>query len=134
VALLHRDVSPVLLAAQLGAEEARIAADLHFGRYDAATLLLERLVREHPLREPLYEQLMTALLAKGRRADALDVYRRARQTLRAELGLDPGPELEAAHGRALADPLTAVPTEEPARASFRPRPGSSPAARGSSTR
>ncbi|MFD2766533.1 AfsR/SARP family transcriptional regulator [Micromonospora eburnea] len=54
---------------------------------------LTRLVAEHPLRERLRGQLMTALNAVGRTAEALEVYRAGRRRMADELGLEPGAEL-----------------------------------------
>ena len=48
---------------------------------------------EDPLREHRWYLLALALYRSGRQADALGAVRRARHTLREELGLDPGPEL-----------------------------------------
>ena len=55
---------------------------------------LERLVVEHPYRERLRGQHMLALYRAGRQADALQAYSNARATLDADLGLEPGPELQ----------------------------------------
>ncbi|MEO1063526.1 MAG: BTAD domain-containing putative transcriptional regulator [Actinomycetota bacterium] len=55
---------------------------------------LEALVAADPLRERPWALLMTAYSRSGRRADALDAYQRARRTLAAELGIDPGAELQ----------------------------------------
>lgn len=49
---------------------------------------LERLVREHPLRERLWQYLMTARYRLGRHAEALEAYRNAWEAF-AELGLEP---------------------------------------------
>ena len=80
---------------RLAALETRIDADLDLGRHAALIGELEALVMRHPARERLAAQLMVALYRSGRQADALDVYRRARAHLDAELGLEPGVELRA---------------------------------------
>jgi YVTN family beta-propeller protein len=79
---------------RLAVLEDRIDGDLAAGRCAQLVPELERLVAEHPLRERMHGQLMRALYASGRQADALEAYRRARRTLDEELGLTPGPELQ----------------------------------------
>ena len=84
---------------QLAALEERIEADLARGRHAELVPELERLVREHPLRERLRAQLMLALYRSGRQSEALETYQQARRMLLTELGLEPSPrlrELEAA--------------------------------------
>jgi DNA-binding SARP family transcriptional activator len=71
------------------AEEARAAADLRLGRAHAAILRLEPLTRAHPLREGPHAQLIVASYRAGLRTEALEVYRRYREHLREELGLEP---------------------------------------------
>jgi DNA-binding SARP family transcriptional activator len=78
---------------RLAALEARIDADLALGRHGDLVTELDRLVAQHPLREYPHGQLMLALYRCGRQADALAVYRRARERLAAELGLEPSPGL-----------------------------------------
>jgi YVTN family beta-propeller protein len=78
---------------RLVALEERIEADLDLGRHDRLVPELEALVREHPYREGLRRQLMVALYRSGRQADALATYRKGRETLRDELGLEPDREL-----------------------------------------
>src|SRR6185369_339648 len=73
--------------------EARNDADLELGRADAVLAGLEPGADDAPLRERLVEQRMRALYAAGRHAEALAVYREARQRLDGELGLQPGPAL-----------------------------------------
>jgi len=78
---------------RLVATEQRIEAELELGHHAEVGPELEALVAEHPLRERLRGQLMVALYRSGRHADALDVYRRGRQVLKDELGLEPSPFL-----------------------------------------
>ncbi len=79
---------------RLAVLEARIEADLACGRHAELVPELTTLVRAHPLRERLRALLMLALYRSGRQAEALEAYADARQTLVAELGLEPGPELQ----------------------------------------
>ena len=78
---------------RLTAVECRVDADLASGRHDALVGELEVLVRQHPFRERLWGQLITALYRCGRQADALSAYQRASTALREELGLEPRNEL-----------------------------------------
>lgn len=74
----------------------RIAADVCCGRGSAVVVELQELCARHPLRETIHEQLMLALCAAGRRAEALDAYARARRILVDDVGVEPGPALRAA--------------------------------------
>lgn len=76
--------------------------ELRQGRHHELIGELTALVQEHPLRERLWSQLVLALYRDGRRGDALAACRRARATLAAELGLDPGPELRRLEAAVLA--------------------------------
>src|SRR5689334_10930942 len=87
---------------RLAAVEDRIDADLALGRHQALTGELERLAGEYPLRERLHGQLMLALYRCGRQAEALAAYRRVRNLLAGELGIDPGEPLQRLHGSVLA--------------------------------
>jgi predicted ATPase len=78
---------------RLAAVEGRIEADIALGLHAEVTGELESLVAEYPLRERLWRLLVLALYRAERQADALAAYRRARDMLAAELGLDPGEEL-----------------------------------------
>jgi YVTN family beta-propeller protein len=94
----------------LDAVEERIDADLALGRHAHLVPELETLVREHPLREQLRRQLMLALYRSGRQAEALETYRRGRTGLVAELGLEPGPELQRLERQILShDPALQAP-------------------------
>ncbi|GAA0251210.1 BTAD domain-containing putative transcriptional regulator [Cryptosporangium japonicum] len=97
---------------RLVARERLAAARLERGEHDAVAAELAALVAQHPLREALRGVYLRALYAAGRRAEALDSYADLRNHLADELGLDPGPELVALHGRLLAQDaaLSPVPT------------------------
>jgi DNA-binding SARP family transcriptional activator len=103
---------------RLVALEDRNEADLRLGRHRELVAELEGLVREHPLRERLWAQLLIALYRAGRQADALLAYQRARSILVEELGIDPGAELRRLQAAVLAqDPgLDLPPTAEAAAA------------------
>ena len=66
--------------------EQRFDAELALGRHAALLAELEALVWDHPLRERLRGQLMLALYRAGRQAEALEVYRRTRESLVDEFG------------------------------------------------
>src|SRR5690348_11874902 len=100
---------------RLAALEARIDADLALGRHDALTAELEQLAAEHPLRERLHGQLMVALYRCDRQAEALAAYRRARDLLADELGIDPGESLERLHSAVLPHDRPPGPGRRPAR-------------------
>ena len=86
---------------RLSATEDAMQAELARGRHTELAGDLERLVRDHPLRERLRGQLMLALYRSGRQAEALEAYRDARATLVDELGVEPGRELQELHRRIL---------------------------------
>jgi YVTN family beta-propeller protein len=94
-----------LVEMRLSALEGRIDADLAGGRSTVLVGELEALVKTYPLRERLHGQLMLACYRAGRQADALDAYRRARQYLAEELGVEPGRALrELEHAILVQDP------------------------------
>ncbi|HYQ68758.1 MAG TPA: BTAD domain-containing putative transcriptional regulator [Actinophytocola sp.] len=87
---------------RLGALEERMHAELELGRHAGVVDELHRLADEHPLRERLWTLLMLAAYRCGRRAQALDAYRRARDVLVAELGVEPSTELRDLHRAIIA--------------------------------
>ena len=122
------------LAAAAGLEELRVAAleervalSSATGAVADAVAGARDLVGRWPLRERPVEILMRALHADGRTGEALGAYRRHRELVAEELGLDPGPvlrELEA--GILREDPSLAGPARpgaEPARSPAEPALG-----------
>lgn len=87
---------------RLATVERRAELALVLGRHTDVVAELSGLVVEHPLREGLRALLMTALHHGGRQAEALEVFRDARQVLADELGIEPGPALREAHRQVLA--------------------------------
>jgi DNA-binding SARP family transcriptional activator len=57
-----------------------------------------------PLHEPVQAGVIAALGAAGQRAEALSWFRTVRSRLVQDLGIDPGPALQAAHRQVLAQP------------------------------
>ncbi|WP_405967905.1 tetratricopeptide repeat protein [Streptomyces sp. NBC_00015] len=82
---------------RLSAVQDRVEADLLLGTGPDPVPELRGLLTAHPLSERLYGQLMRALHAGGRPAEALTVFEEARRVLAEELGADPSPELAALH-------------------------------------
>lgn len=80
---------------------AKAEAEIACGRAVAVTTELEALTAEHPYREPLWVQLITAYYLADRQSDALAAYRRVKQTLADDLGIDPGQNLRALNDRIL---------------------------------
>jgi DNA-binding SARP family transcriptional activator len=91
---LWRGPAPGLDDRRLAAVEDRIDSDLALGRHAQVVAELETLVTAHPLRERLRGQLMLALYRSGRQADALEQYRKTRETLVDQLGIEPSEELQ----------------------------------------
>lgn len=92
--------SPAIAAARSGLAEERLAAlERHAELAPARSVIGELVphVAEHPLRESLRAVLVRALHRAGREADALEVFEEGRSLLAEWLGVDPGPELRAAH-------------------------------------
>jgi predicted ATPase/DNA-binding SARP family transcriptional activator len=91
---------------RLAAIEDRIEADLALGSGAELVPEIDELATAHPLRERIAGQLMRALYAAGRQADALGVFEDARQRLASTLGVDPSPALAAVHLAVLRGELT----------------------------
>jgi DNA-binding SARP family transcriptional activator len=83
---------------RLALTERQAEARLALGLVAQAVPDLQAHTGAHPWREEAWRLLALALYRSGRQAEALDVIRRARSLLAAELGLDPGPALAALEG------------------------------------
>lgn len=88
--------------ARMQAIELRIEAYLELGREMDVLPELRALAVNHPLHEGLHSRLMLALHRAGRRHEALETYRRLREALSRELGLEPCAALQRLHRSLLA--------------------------------
>jgi predicted ATPase/DNA-binding SARP family transcriptional activator len=84
---------------RLVAVEERLDAEVDLGRYGECVAELVELVVAHPFRERMWALLMTALASAGRPGEALRAFRRYRQALGNELGLEPSAALHHLDGR-----------------------------------
>ena len=87
-----------LIEARLTATEDRLALRIAEGRQLAAVDgELAELLGRHPYRERLWQQRLLAMDRAGRRAEALELYRRVRDRFVADLGIEPGADLRDTH-------------------------------------
>ncbi|MER5630308.1 AfsR/SARP family transcriptional regulator [Streptomyces nitrosporeus] len=106
--------------------EERLRWDVRLGDAASALPRLTEMTTAHPLREGLQGLLMQALSALGRRAEALESFTAYRARMAEELGIGPGPELEAVHLHILRGDAGPLLTEGPRHR--RTLPGGPPAA------
>nr|WP_237526097.1 AfsR/SARP family transcriptional regulator [Streptomyces sp. SID4913] len=90
---------------RLCALDQRIDADLRLGRHRELLAELTVLVSRYRTHENLHAQFMIALHRSGRRGEALGLYRRLRNTLVHELGIEPSARLARLHKSLLATPV-----------------------------
>jgi DNA-binding SARP family transcriptional activator len=95
-------------SARAALQDQRLAAYEQLADVELAAQHHERVVADltplaalHPQRERMVGQLMLALHGSGHQAEALALYRRTRQALVDQLGVDPTPDLQALHKRIL---------------------------------
>jgi WD40 repeat protein/DNA-binding SARP family transcriptional activator len=82
---------------RVAALEMRVDADLAAARHAELVGELRQLLADNPTRERFAAQLMLALYRCGRQTEALEAYRRARERLVEEIGVEPAPELRRMH-------------------------------------
>jgi DNA-binding SARP family transcriptional activator len=102
-----------LTTLRLDALDAVIGARLALGEHTELVTELTELTRQHPYRENLHGQLMLALYRAGRQADALVVYRRLRQHLAEDLGIDPGSAVRTWRARSSGTTPCSTPAGQP---------------------
>jgi len=103
-------VGPALTIAQTrleqmrkNAQELQIDVELGLGHHHDIVDPLRELVLLYPDDEGFAARSMTALLASGRRGEAIDVYHRLRQRLHDDFGLIPSPDVQRLFHSALND-------------------------------
>ncbi|MFI6479224.1 BTAD domain-containing putative transcriptional regulator [Nonomuraea sp. NPDC050663] len=90
-------------AVRLRVADEVIARFMAAGRYGEAAAEVRVLIGEHPYREDLWQRLMIALHAAGRKAEALRAFHEVREQLVGELGVEPGAELRRCHQTILGE-------------------------------
>ncbi|MEO3887483.1 BTAD domain-containing putative transcriptional regulator [Nonomuraea sp. B5E05] len=101
---LERDHAPALTELHLAAVERRIDLDLALGDRPPSAMIAELrvLTARFPVRESLWERLLTVLITDRRQAEALEAYESVRNTLAHTLGADPSARLRRLHRQLLA--------------------------------
>lgn len=108
-----RPIVSALAELHAEAHELCAAALLEREAWGEAAALAENAVHSYPLREGLWEHLMVALHRGGRRAEALEVFRRARASL-LDHGLSPSSRLADMHATLLRDDESSAVLPKPA--------------------
>lgn len=80
---------------RLSAATSWAEAEIACGRAGSVISELEVLAAANPYREPLWAQLISAYYLTERQSEALESHRRLKTTLADELGIDPGPTIQA---------------------------------------
>jgi DNA-binding SARP family transcriptional activator len=94
---LHRTDVARLVGRYLRAWELHSEWCIELGVAEQVCDDLGAVLRAHPFRERLWALLIRALSACGRQGEALQRFREVRGVLIGELGIEPGPEIRAAH-------------------------------------
>ena len=86
-----------LQEARLRATELKLEADLRLGRHDEVIGDLRVAVADHPYHEGFVLKLMVTLHRRGRRGEAVAAFHALRERLVADLGVEPGSDLQQLH-------------------------------------
>jgi DNA-binding SARP family transcriptional activator len=115
----------------VGALSTLVDHQLAAANHNDALLHATRLLALDPLREETHRVVMRIHAAQSRHAQAIEQYRRAREALRLELGVNPAPETEQLYreiveqrrtpATATREDTLAEPVDIPAHADFRPQ-------------
>jgi DNA-binding SARP family transcriptional activator len=110
-------VAALTLFASLTGEYISVAVDAarlarRLGCPERVVELLRQATAAAPLDEPLHAELVLAMVAAGRHADALATYGAVRDRLASELDIEPSPVLEQAHRTVLVQNV-AMPQHRP---------------------
>lgn len=100
--------------------EERLRCLLDLGHTEEALSELSTMAYRYPLSEQMRGLLMMAYHRSGRRAEALDEFRDIRRRLIAELGIEPGAELQAAHREILLGDAVRPAAQRPLREPVEP--------------
>lgn len=100
---LRRNVCAALEGFWLNACEDLFEVELRLGNHGEILPRLSQLAGQHPTRERLAGLLMRTLYERGRRAEAIAVYRRVAHALGDGFGIDPGRTLDDLHIAILRD-------------------------------
>lgn len=92
---LFVSVTSQLDVARRDLEESLIEALIASGQLGRAETLVHEMIETEPFRERRWSQLMRIQMLEDRAADALRTFQRARRRFVEDLGIDPGPELQA---------------------------------------
>ncbi|MGW1428053.1 BTAD domain-containing putative transcriptional regulator [Streptomyces sp. NPDC002431] len=98
---------------RLNAYDDATAVQLALGRHYELLPELRGIVQDNPLRERTRYHQMLAQYRAGRRAEAMESYREARERFIEELGLEPGPDLQELHDLVLRDDPSLTPADGP---------------------
>jgi DNA-binding SARP family transcriptional activator/tetratricopeptide (TPR) repeat protein len=98
---------------RLAVNDEALGVLLDLGEHSRVLPEAAAVVKENPLREHTVGLLMLAQYRSGRRAEALETFRRTRQLFVTELGVDPGPELLKLQGAILRDDPSLAPAHPP---------------------